>query len=64
MTTNFVELYGDRNVRDDKAMVGGFASLDGQTVMIIGQQKASIRRQDRCEILEWRILKGTGRLYD
>ena len=39
MTTNFVELYGDRNVRDDKAMVGGFASLDGETVMIIGQQK-------------------------
>src|SRR6476659_9427251 len=39
MTTNFVGLYGDRNVRDDKAMVGGFASLDGQTVMIIGQQK-------------------------
>src|SRR5215813_14203330 len=39
MTTNFVELYGDRNVRDDKAMVGGFAQLDGQTVMVIGQQK-------------------------
>ncbi|MBL0234584.1 MAG: acetyl-CoA carboxylase carboxyltransferase subunit alpha [Chitinophagaceae bacterium] len=39
MTTNFVELYGDRNVRDDKAMVGGFASIDGETVMIIGQQK-------------------------
>lgn len=39
MTTNFVELYGDRNVKDDKAMVGGFASLDGQTVMFIGQQK-------------------------
>lgn len=39
MTTDFVELYGDRNVKDDKAMVGGFASLDGQTVMIIGQQK-------------------------
>src|SRR5216117_2312947 len=39
MTTNFVELYGDRNVKDDKAMVGGFASLDGQTIMIIGQQK-------------------------
>ena len=39
MTTNFVELYGDRNVKDDKAMIGGFASLDGQTVMIIGQQK-------------------------
>lgn len=39
MTTNFIELYGDRNVKDDKAMVGGFADLDGQTVMIIGQQK-------------------------
>jgi acetyl-CoA carboxylase carboxyl transferase subunit alpha len=39
MCDNFIELYGDRNVKDDKAMVGGFASLDGQTVMIIGQQK-------------------------
>ncbi len=39
MTTNFVELYGDRNVKDDKAMVGGFAQLDGQTAMFIGQQK-------------------------
>jgi len=39
MTTHFVELFGDRNVKDDKAMVGGFALLDGQTVMIIGQQK-------------------------
>ncbi|MCG7859193.1 acetyl-CoA carboxylase carboxyl transferase subunit alpha, partial [Flavihumibacter sediminis] len=39
MTTNFVELHGDRNVKDDKAMVGGFAQLDGETVMFIGQQK-------------------------
>ncbi len=39
MTDDFVELFGDRNVRDDKAMVGGFAMLDGETVMIIGQQK-------------------------
>jgi len=39
MCTDFVELYGDRNVKDDKAMVGGFASLEGQTVMMIGQQK-------------------------
>lgn len=40
MTTNFVELYGDRNVRDDKAMVGGFANLEGVgSVMFIGQQK-------------------------
>ena len=39
MTTNYIELFGDRNVKDDKAMVGGFASLGGQTVMMIGQQK-------------------------
>ncbi|HEX6194040.1 MAG TPA: acetyl-CoA carboxylase carboxyltransferase subunit alpha [Chitinophagaceae bacterium] len=39
MTDEFVELFGDRNVKDDKAMIGGFASLDGETVMIIGQQK-------------------------
>jgi acetyl-CoA carboxylase carboxyl transferase subunit alpha len=39
MCTDFVELHGDRNVRDDRAMVGGFAKLDGETVMMIGQQK-------------------------
>jgi acetyl-CoA carboxylase carboxyl transferase subunit alpha len=39
MCNNFVEIYGDRGVKDDKAMVGGFASLEGQTVMFIGQQK-------------------------
>jgi acetyl-CoA carboxylase carboxyl transferase subunit alpha len=39
MTTNFVELHGDRNVKDDKAMVGGFCMIEGETVMIIGQQK-------------------------
>lgn len=39
MCTNFIELHGDRNFKDDKAMLGGFADLDGQTVMIIGQQK-------------------------
>src|SRR5437868_3216791 len=41
MAINFIELFGDRNVKDDKAMVGGFAELDGQTVMFIGQQKGS-----------------------
>jgi acetyl-CoA carboxylase carboxyl transferase subunit alpha len=39
MCTNFVELFGDRNVRDDKAMIGGFAQLEGETAMFIGQQK-------------------------
>ena len=35
----FTELHGDRNVKDDKAMVGGFGDLDGRPVMFIGQQK-------------------------
>lgn len=35
----FLELHGDRTVKDDKAMVGGFGKVDGQTVMFIGQQK-------------------------
>lgn len=39
--TDFVELHGDRNVKDDKAMVGGLAQLDGETVMVIGQQKGT-----------------------
>lgn len=45
ITDEFIEIHGDRTVRDDKAMVGGFASLDGQTVMIIGQQKGRNTKQ-------------------
>ena len=36
---DFVELHGDRSVKDDKAMIGGFGNVDGQTFMFIGQQK-------------------------
>jgi acetyl-CoA carboxylase carboxyl transferase subunit alpha len=39
--TNFVELHGDRSFKDDKAIVGGFGQIDGQTVMILGQQKGT-----------------------
>ena len=35
----FIELHGDRGVRDDKAMVGGLGSIDGKTFMFVGQQK-------------------------
>ena len=35
----FLELHGDRNFRDDKAMVGGLGKIDDQTFMFIGQQK-------------------------
>ena len=36
---DFIEMHGDRTVRDDKAIVGGFASIGGETVMVIGHQK-------------------------
>jgi acetyl-CoA carboxylase carboxyl transferase subunit alpha len=39
MTNNFVELHGDRGFKDDKAIVGGFASIDEHKVMILGHQK-------------------------
>ena len=45
MADKFVELHGDRTVRDDKAMVGGFAEIGGRTVMVIGQQKGHNTKQ-------------------
>src|SRR5438876_11136886 len=45
--TDFIELHGDRAFREDAAIVGGWARLDGETVMIIGQQ----RGRDTKEIL-------------
>ncbi|MDA0794461.1 MAG: acetyl-CoA carboxylase carboxyltransferase subunit alpha [Bacteroidetes bacterium] len=36
---SFLELHGDRNVMDDKAMIGGLGKIDGQSFMIIGTQK-------------------------
>ncbi len=39
ITTDFIELHGDRYFGDDHAIVGGFAKLDGHTIMTIGQQK-------------------------
>ena len=39
MCDDFIELHGDRTVGDDKAIVGGFATINGQTVMLIGHQK-------------------------
>jgi len=45
MTDDFVELHGDRNVSDDKAMVGGFGTINKQTIMLIGQQKGRNTKQ-------------------
>ncbi len=42
---NFIELFGDRTVKDDKAIVGGFGSIGGQSIMFIGQQKGNTTKQ-------------------
>ena len=49
ITSEFIELHGDRNVGDDRAVVGGFAEIDGETIMVIGQQKGrnTKQRQER-----------------
>ncbi len=45
ITEDFIELHGDRTVADDKAMVGGFGTVDNQTFMFIGQQKGRSTKQ-------------------
>lgn len=45
ITDEFIELHGDRTVGDDKAMVGGFGMIDGESYMIIGQQKGRNTKQ-------------------
>lgn len=44
--TDFVELHGDRTFRDDEAIVGGWARLDGETVMVVGHQKGRDMKQN------------------
>ena len=46
MTENFVELHGDREGMDDRAIIGGLAKLDGKTVMIIGIQKGKSTKEN------------------
>ncbi len=45
MCDEFIELHGDRQVRDDPAIIGGFAKIGGESVMIIGQQKGRNTKQ-------------------
>jgi acetyl-CoA carboxylase carboxyl transferase subunit alpha len=45
ITEDFIEIHGDRQVADDKAMVGGLGTIDGQTFMLIGQQKGRNTKQ-------------------
>jgi acetyl-CoA carboxylase carboxyl transferase subunit alpha len=43
---DFIQLHGDRSFRDDEAIVGGWARLDGQSVMIVGHQKGRDMKQN------------------
>lgn len=45
MTDEFIALHGDRTVKDDPAIVGGFATLGGQTVMLLGHQKGRTTKE-------------------
>lgn len=45
ITTDFIELHGDRGFADDKAMIGGFAKINEQPVMVVGQQKGRDTKQ-------------------
>ena len=44
--TNFIELHGDRVFSDDHALIGGFATLDGVRLMIIGHQKGKDTKEN------------------
>lgn len=45
ITSDFIEIHGDRTVADDRAMVGGLGTIDGKTFMLIGQQKGRNTKQ-------------------
>ena len=45
ITNEFIELHGDRVAKDDKAMVGGIAEIDGKSVLLIGQQKGRTTKE-------------------
>jgi acetyl-CoA carboxylase carboxyl transferase subunit alpha len=46
LTTDWIELHGDRAFGDDRALIGGLASFDGQTVMILGHQKGTDTKEN------------------
>lgn len=46
LTTDWIELHGDRSFGDDRALIGGLASFDGQPVMILGHQKGNDTKEN------------------
>ena len=58
---DFIELHGDRGVKDDKAMVGGWGMINKQSVMFIGQQKG--RNTKERQFRNFGMAKDIERLY-
>jgi acetyl-CoA carboxylase carboxyl transferase subunit alpha len=46
LTTDWIELHGDRAFGDDRALIGGLATFDGQTVMVLGHQKGTDTKEN------------------
>ena len=46
ITTDFIEMHGDREGTDDRAIIGGIAKIDGQSVMLIGTQKGKTTKEN------------------
>ncbi len=46
LTTDWIELHGDRVFGDDRALIGGLARFDGQAVMILGHQKGTDTKEN------------------
>jgi acetyl-CoA carboxylase carboxyl transferase subunit alpha len=61
ITDQFVELFGDRTVKDDKAMVGGFGSIEGQPLCLLASRKAAILSSASSVILAWPTRKATAK---
>ncbi len=61
ITTQFIELHGDRSVRDDQAMVGGLAPLTASRSCLSVSKKAGIPNKGSSVILVWPIRKATAR---
>lgn len=54
----FLELHGDRTVKDDKAMIGGLGKIGDQSFMFVGQQKGYNTKTRQYRNFEWLTLKG------
>ena len=59
---SFLELHGDRNVKDDKAMIGGLGRSNIKPLCLLELKKVTILSRENIEILEWQILKDTEKL--